>query len=406
MDIPLIISVDDHVVEKPTLWQERLPAPLASAGPRVVRQKGLMTRLGPGRYQFAETPDARGARWCDVWHYEDLRIAMVRGLAAIGPLAGRPGREPVTYDEMAPGAYRQKERLIDMDANHVEASLCFPTFPRFCGQTFEDREDRELALLCVRAYNDWMIDEWCSGDGRGRLVPLTLIPLWDATLAAAEVRRCAAMGAHAIAFSECPPYLGLPSIHSGAWDPLWLACEETDTTVNMHIGSSSRMPSTSTDAPIMVGAALQAQNSANSLVDWLASGVLVRHPGLRIIFSEGQIGWMPYYLERLDSVWERSASYDRAMRARLPDRPSSYVRGRVFGCIFDDAFGLRNRDAIGMDQIMFETDYPHTDSTFPHSRAVAERLVRVAELDQAETSALLRGNAIRCYQLQRYGIVA
>jgi predicted TIM-barrel fold metal-dependent hydrolase len=406
MDIPWIISVDDHVVEPPALWQDRLPAALRVRGPRVVRQKGAMVRRGPGRYEFTEAPADPASRWCDVWWYEDLRTPMVTGYAAIGPLADRTGSEPVTYDEYAPGAYQQQERLRDMDANHVEASLCFPTFPRFCGQTFEERKDRDLALLCVRAYNDWMIDEWCSGEGRGRLVPLTLIPLWDVVLAAAEVQRCAAKGSHAIAFSECPPYLGLPSIHSGAWDPLWQACVDTDTTVNMHIGSSSRMPSTSMDAPIMVGAALQAQNSSSSLVDWLASGVLVRYPALRIIFSEGQVGWMPYYLERLDSVWDRGARYDRAMTDRLPDRPSSYIRGRVFGCVFDDAFGLRNRDSIGMEQIMFETDYPHTDSTFPHSRAVAERLVTAAGLDRAETHALLRGNAIHCYQLQAYGIEA
>jgi Amidohydrolase len=110
--------------------------------------------------------------------------------------------------------------------------------------------------------------------GYGRLIPLTLIPLWDVELAAAETRRCASKGAHAIAFSECPSYLGLPSIHSGYWNPLWEACEETDTVVNMHIGSSSTWPSTGPDSPALVPKSLSFQNAQVAFADWLASGLL------------------------------------------------------------------------------------------------------------------------------------
>nr|WP_311984689.1 amidohydrolase family protein [Parafrankia sp. CH37] len=101
-----------------------------------------------------------------------------------------------------------------------------PHFPRFCGQTFAEARDTDLALACVRAYNDWMIDEWCADSG-GRLIPLCLIPLWDAELAAAEVRRNAARGCRAVCFSEIPPHLGLPSIHSGSWEPFLAACVDT-----------------------------------------------------------------------------------------------------------------------------------------------------------------------------------
>jgi predicted TIM-barrel fold metal-dependent hydrolase len=101
-----------------------------------------------------------------------------------------------------------------MDVNHVQSALCFPTFPRFCGQTFTEAKDRELGLLSVRAYNDWMVEEWCGPAARGRLIPLTLIPLWDAELAAQEVRRNASRGVRAVAFSEIPPHLGLPSVHT------------------------------------------------------------------------------------------------------------------------------------------------------------------------------------------------
>ena len=156
-------------------------------------------------------------------------------------------------------------------------SLCFPTFPRFCGQTFTEAKDRELGEACVYAYNDWMVEEWC-GDSGGRLVPLSIIPLWDAELAAAEVRRNAARGCHAVCFSEIPTHLGLPSIHSGYWDPFFQACADTQTVVCMHIGSSSQMPATSPDAPAAVAATLSFNNSMASLTDFLFSGVLVRFP--------------------------------------------------------------------------------------------------------------------------------
>jgi hypothetical protein len=120
---------------------------------------------------------------------------------------------PMTYDEMRPGCYEPKARVDDMELNWVEASLSFPSFPRLCGQTFLEAKDRELAEACVYAYNDWMVDEWC-GDSGGRLVPLPIIPLWDAELAAAEVRR-SRRGARAVL---SPAVLGLPGIHTGYWD--------------------------------------------------------------------------------------------------------------------------------------------------------------------------------------------
>ncbi len=221
----------------------------------------------------------------------------------------------ITYEEMRPGSYQVKPRLEDMDVNHLEASLCFPTFPRFCGQTFLEASDKDLALLCVRAYNDWMVEEWCA-ETSGRLIPLTLVPLWSAELAAEEVRRNAERGVRAVCFSEIPPFLGLPSVHDpdGYWDPFFRACAETSTVVNMHIGSSSKMPSTSADAPPAVGSTLTHTNATFSLVDFLFSGLFVRFPDLKVAYSEGQIGWIPYILERADTVWEENRGVGRRGR--------------------------------------------------------------------------------------------
>ena len=222
-----------------------------------------------------------------------------------------------------------------------------------------------------------MIGEWCADEARGRLIPLTLIPMWDPDLAAQEVRRCAAKGSHAIAFSENPAALGLPSVHTDTWDPLWAACEETDTVVNMHIGSSSTFSKTSDDAPPLVIIALTFEGASHALVDWLTCGVLARFSSLRIALSEGQVGWMPFLLERLDEAWEHARGYAKTQE-KVPEPPSTYVPGRVFGCVFDDQVGLALRDRIGMGQIMFETDYPHGDSTFPHSRDTAAMIAAKA----------------------------
>ena len=392
--IPRIISVDDHVVEPPDLWTSRLPRQFVESGPRVVREK-----FDGGGNNLAT---AYGG-WADVWYYDDVRAPMMVLMAAVGFDDSRRDFGVTTYDEIRPGGWKQTERLADMDDNHVDASLCFPnTVPRFCGQTFAEREDKELALECVKAYNDWMIDDWCAGDGHGRLIPVTMVPLWDAQLAAAEVRRCADKGSHALTFSENPYALGLPSVHSGEWDPLFAACQETETVVCMHIGSSSRMPGTTPDAPFIVSSVLTFSNAMGSLLDYVFSGTLERFPTLTLAYSEGQVGWMPYVLERMDKLWlERS---DNAFGSSLREPPTTYIKDRVIGCIFDDESGLAARDRIGMDTICFETDYPHADSTFPHSEKVARDICAQAGLNDDEIYKLLRGNAIRAFGLQRFGI--
>jgi predicted TIM-barrel fold metal-dependent hydrolase len=403
-NLPKIISVDDHVVEPPTLWIERLPAKYRDEGPRVERMQGLVGVRDGKTFFDPNVTEGPHTGWSDVWLYQDMVWPLHAGYAVYG--LQKESRDPVTYDEIHPACWKQDERLMAMDLNHNEAALCFPTVPRFCGQTFLERADKELALTALQAWNDWMIDEWCGGAGKGRLIPLSLIPLWDVELAAAEVRRTAAKGSSSIAFSEAPHALGLPSVHSGYWEPLWDACDETGTVVNMHIGSSSQMPSTSHDAHQAVLVTLTAENSVHAVADWIWSGIFVRHPNLKIALSEGQVGWMPFFFERMDSVWKRAELYDVKLREVLPDPPSSYARGHVYGCIFDDLTGLRQRDVIGMNQIMIEIDFPHADSTFPHTEKVVGELAAAAGLTEEETRLLVRGSAIECFDLGRYGITA
>ncbi|MCB0995526.1 MAG: amidohydrolase [Acidimicrobiales bacterium] len=400
--IPKIISVDDHVVEPPDLWTERLPERWRDAAPHVERDR-VVFQFNPqeGSHVDRGNPDGE---WCDFWCFEGQCFPFPKTAAWVG--LDSIEWTPVTYDQLHPATWQQGPRLAAMDDNHMEASLCFPnTLPRFCGQRFLEAADHELGLACVQVYNDWMIDEWCGGDGRGRLIPLTMVPLWDPHLAAAEVRRCAEKGSFAVTFSEDPSKLGLPSVHNKDrhWDPFFDACEETGTVINMHIGSSSMMHLTTPDAPFIVSSTLTFVNSMNSLVDYLFSGTLARFPGLRIAYSEGQVGWASYVLERADKLYHQRGR-SGVFGADLPEPPSTYIRDRVFFCIFDDETGLELRHRVGMEQITFEVDFPHADTTWPETAKIAADICDAAGLDATETHQLLRGNAIRCFGLERYGI--
>ncbi|RLU78123.1 amidohydrolase [Streptomyces griseocarneus] len=400
---PRIISVDDHTVEPPHVWRNRLPAKFHDVGPRVVRAPVRQMTFTGGRFTPVMGAHGDPGPVADWWIYEDLHRPLTRLDTAVGYSREDVKLEGITYEKMRPGSYSVPERLADMDRNHVQSALCFPTFPRFCGQTFAEAADRGLALLCVRAYNDWMVEEWCGPDARGRLIPLGIVPLWDAEEAATEVYRNAARGVRAVCFSEIPPHLGLPSVHSDAWDPFLRACAETGTVVAMHIGSSSRMPSTSDDAPPAVGSALTFANCCFSMVDWLLSGAFDRFPELRVMYAEGQIGWIPYILERADTIWTHNRGWggvaDKVLRP-----PSELFAAHVHGCFFDDPFGLRNLDAIGVGNVLYETDYPHSDSTWPHSREVAEE--QMAHLSPDVVERVVRGNAIELLGLTEEGLWA
>ena len=153
------------------------------------------------------------------------------------------------------------------------------------------------------------------------------------------MRRNAARGVRAVAFSELPGKLGLPTIHADRyWEPFFAACDDTGTVVFMHIGSGSHWITTSPDAPPAVTASLVFMTSAMALTDWLFSGVLARYPDLRVCFAEGQIGWMPYVLERADKLWEKGEVW-AGNDGRCPRPPSPYMR-QVYGCFYDDAHGL------------------------------------------------------------------
>jgi predicted TIM-barrel fold metal-dependent hydrolase len=395
-DIPWIVSLDDHVVEPPDVWTTRLPTKYRDVGPHIVMAPAGTPVLDGGGYREAPGTEGPDVAW---WFYEDQQYSVKRLIAAAGYPADEIGFDGITFDQMRPGCWQPRARLDDLTMNHVEASLAFPNYPRFCGQIFLKGQDKELARLCVEAYNDWQVEEWCAGTG-GRLIPLCLVPLWDVELASAEVRRNAARGVRVVAFSELPPWLGLPSIHAGYWDPFFAACAETGTVVAMHIGSGTKTINSSDDAPDAVQATNIFTNSALSLIDFLFSGVLVRFPDLKLLYAEAQIGWIPYVLERVDDVWDVHRGWSES-QSKVTEPPSQYYYRQVVSCFFKDSVGVDNLDRVGRENIAFETDYPHQDSTWPNTHQVAKELF--GHLDAETVHKIVRGNAIRFLGLEGLG---
>lgn len=369
-----LISVDDHVIEHPDVWQSRLPEKHRERGPRIVEKEGGQ----------------------EAWLFEGVEHAQIGLNAVAGKTYEEYGMDPVRFDQMIPGCYDVAERVSDMDTDGVQAQLCFPSFAGFCGGTFFNARDKELALACVEAYNDFMIDEWCGG-APDRLIPLVILPLWDPQLCAAEIERTAAKGGKAIAFTENPVPMGLPSFHTEHWDPVLAAAEETGMPLCMHFGSSTKVPITALEAPFAVVIALFGTNSMSTTVDLLMSPVFHKFPGLKVALSEGGIGWMPYILERADYTWERHRHYQPNLN--FDARPSDLFKEHIFGCFIDDESGIEQRHRIGIGNIMWEGDYPHSDSNWPNSRKrVADML---ADVPDDEAWAITEQNARRVFNFER-----
>ena len=397
LEIPRIISVDDHVMEPPDLWTSRLAARYRDRAPRIERAKATVT-WRDGFFRFERSEDGTD---CDWWVYEDYEFAIPAVMHGAG--VKDVDNAPTTFDAMDPSVWDQSARIAAMRSDHVDAALCFPnTMPRFAGQAFAQRSDKDLALACVRAYNDWLIDDWGGGEGKGVLLPVAITPFWDPELAAAEIERVAAKGCCAITFPENPHPLGFPSLYALEWDPLFRAAADTEMVVCLHIGSSSKLQTTSPEAPFIISSTLTFGNVMGSVMDFVFSGILERIPDLRLAFSEGQVGWLPYLLERADKLWAERGS--NSFGSTLPAPPSSYLKDRAWFCIFDDETGLRNRDVIGMNQICYEVDFPHADSPYPNTLETVRKIVGRAGLDNEEVYKLLRGNAIEAFELGRFGI--
>jgi len=316
----------------------------------------------------------------------------------LNAVAGRPpeeyGFEPTRLSQMRAGCYDVRARIGDMNANGVLASMCFPSFPSFAGKLFTQTADKELSLAVLRAYNDWHIHEW-AGSHPGRFIPLALLPLWDAKLCAEELRRVARLGCHAVTFSANPVDFGLSSIHQAFWQPLWEACSDEGTVLCMHIGTGGGMPFTSPEMPVDASIVATPVSIVNTAADWVFSQVLRDYPELKLALSEGGIGWIPYFLERCDYVYAHHHAWTHQDFGKK--QPSDVFREHVLTCFIDDAAGIALRHRIGLNNISWECDYPHSDATWPQSPELLAR--SLAGVPDAEIDAITHGNAMHWFQL-------
>jgi predicted TIM-barrel fold metal-dependent hydrolase len=366
-----VISVDDHLVEPPDMFEGRLPSRLADRAPRVVE-------------------DEKGTQ---AWEFEGERYTQVGMNAMAGRRLESMAYEPSRFDEMRPGCWNIHERIRDMDVNGVWASLNFPSMiTGFCGRVYSQARDPELGLAVTRAWNDWLFEEWWSPYPE-RIIPLGITWLTDPAIGAEEIRRNAERGFRSVTLPERPHRIGLPSLYTGYWDPIIEACAETGTVISLHVGSSGGYDHPEGSPKLQLGATMFGQLSLSACAEWLWSGYPVRHPELKIAMSEGGIGWVAMLLDRLDNIVDRSGY---ALDTFGDLRPSEVLQRNFWFCTIDDPSTIDTRHRIGMDHVMVETDYPHGDGTWPDTQQVIADAW--GHLPDDELRMLCHENAARLYR--------
>lgn len=375
MNDMVIISVDDHICEPPGLFDNQLSGNALKTAPKLLADKNDK----------------------NYWSYQGLNMPSV-GLNAV---VGRPfeeyGMEPTALNQLRKGCYDVHARIDDMNVNGIAASLNFGNSIGFNGVCFHKAPDKKLALTHLRAYNDWHIDEWC-GAYPGRFIPCAILPTWDMNATVAEIGRVAAKGCTAVYFNENPTKQDLPSIHNDYWKPLFKAVVDHDVTIALHIGSGNPAPHASMETPIEAWITTMPMSIAVGAADWLHLQALQDYRELRIALCEGSIGWVPYFLERADFSNSRHKTWTNSIFQQ--HKPSDTFRRHFLNCFVDDAFGLKNIDAIGEDTIAYECDYPHSDALWPE---VPERLWdTVKNLTDAQIDKVTHRNAMRFFRFDPF----
>jgi predicted TIM-barrel fold metal-dependent hydrolase len=387
----VLLSVDDHIVEPPDMFNGRVPNKYADKAPRFeLRDDGA-----------------------HVWIYEGHELETW----ALNAVVGRPpeeyGSEPQNYDDVRAGVYDVHERVKDMSANGEWASLCFPTFVGFAGSLFPHfaYRDPDQAEAMTRAYNDWHLEGWC-GAYPDRFIPLCITPFFDVDRTVKEVRRVAALGCHAVTFTGSPyPY---PSLFSDYWDPFWAVCQELGTVVCMHLGAGSSVTNivgeTDPDRPPLpepeppraglayVGIFANPGSPPAVAADLLNARIFERFPDLRVSLSEGGIGWIPYFLEQADfRVRHHGPWTGLEFGGRMP---SEIFKEHVLCCFIEDAAGVTARSLMNIDMLAWECDYPHSDTTWPRSPEVLAGYLD--DVPDDEVAKITHQNAARVFQFDPF----
>ncbi|MEE8165167.1 MAG: amidohydrolase family protein [Myxococcota bacterium] len=356
-----LISADSHVNPPPTMWADYLPAALRNRAPRI-------ESTDEGDFQI----------------FEGHRTPII----GIGAMAGK---KPEEYSwnirrlaDQRAGGYEPEARLIDMDADHIRAEVLYGGGPLRCS-------DAELHLASYAAYNDWLAD-FCSS-APGRLLGAAYIPCQTPEAAIAEVHRCAARGLRSCVIPRFP---GDGEWFDPEWDPFWQSLLEVGWPGGIHVGGTGRdRPQPATDpigfmSDLMMSKFAMAEACARIVL----SGLLAKYPDLRIVSVEGQLGWLPFVNYYLDHIWSKHRFWTGS---ELKEPPSFYFRRQVYATFMEDPVGLREREHIGVDNIMWSSDYPHSETTWPNSKKLTDEWM--ADFPDEERRKILFENAEQLYDI-------
>lgn len=376
----ILISIDDHVVEPPNMFDAHVPAKYKDQAPK--NQKNEWGH--------------------DVWTFQGQAMGTVGLNAVVTWPKEEWGLDPTGFAEMRPGAYDIHERVRDMNRNGIFQSMCFPSFAGFSGRYFQQAADQDLALIMLSAYNDWHIDEWCAAYP-GRFIPLAIVPVWNQKAMVAEVRRVAAKGCRAITMPELPHIQGLPSYHDlEYWGPLFDVCSELGVVMCLHIGQGFAAINMAPGAPIDNMIILATQVSTLAAQDLLWGGAFFKYPDLKIAWSEAGIGWIPFYLDRCDRHYTNQVWLGHDLKGKMP---SEIFREHSLACYVTDPTALKVRHEIGMDIIAWECDYPHSDSIWPDAPEFLINEFNGAGLTDAEMNKITWENTARFFDLDPFSII-
>ncbi len=367
-----LFSAVDHVIEHPDLWRQRL-------------SKKWRERI-PHLEQTAD-----GA---DYWSVDGRKVSLNES-AQVGALMPDRGRTAARWEEMPATAFLPKERLQAMDKDGVECAVLYPGVAGFSGEIFAAIGEPELELDCVKAYNDWLIEEW-AGTSK-RFIAQCLVPISSIPAAVGEIKRSVENGHRGVIVPAAPMHVrALPHINSAHYDPIWAICQELDVPLCFHAGSAPdlcQMPLATTLAPELAAAlqsVIRPASAVFELVNMLFSRILLRFSALKVVFAESTIGWGTFLLEYADHQYEQDhCNYEL--------KPSEMFHRQCYLTTWYDPVKI-NAPHIGVDNILWASNFPTANSTWPESRDYANRcLAGISELQQEQ---ILYGNAARLYKTE------
>jgi predicted TIM-barrel fold metal-dependent hydrolase len=371
----ILISVDDHINEPASMFDAHVPAKYKEHAPRIVD-------LDNGSQQ---------------WFYGEVR-GRAMGLQAV---AGKPKEfynvDASRFDEMRPGCYDVDERVRDMNAGGQLAGLNFPNWPGFAGQVLSQGPDPKINEIMIKAYNDWHIDEWC-GAYRERFIPCGIVPQFDPDLAVKEIRRLSDKGCHAITFTETAPGAGL---YDDYWDPVFAVCQEIGTVVCAHLGSAGRGINMSPGAPPSVPMALSPVMTIGTLADFLWSQTFQKFPRLKVSLTEGDIGWIPYFIQKAEHTWHQHGAWSQHDFGPYSG-PEEIFRNNILVCFIDDRVGVENLHRFNVDNVCWESDFPHSDGPWPEAPERVEACM--AGVPDDVVNKITHENAIHHYRLDPFAL--